>query len=164
MRIDLDKHWWVVNVAAGVVGLIVLMLADAFFPTLESYAMYFFLILVGLSFLWLFVTRAEQAPWAIAPAVGCFTFVVVGLVNQMTGAETFGWVGSLIVGLGAAIIAAVPNPRIEIKVAYVVSLWFLVPGFLLSPLPLALRIILAAASVVAVAYLLWQNREAFRPT
>ena len=162
MNVDLDKNWWIVNVAAGVVGIIPLLLADAFSLDLEPYTVLFFLTMVGLSFLWVFITRKERVPWAIAPVVGCFTFIAVALLQAITGQDTFNWASSLVVGLGAVVMAIIPNPRIEIKIGYFISMWFLVPGFLLSPLPPALRIILAVASVLFLAYLLWRNREAIR--
>lgn len=109
MDIDLQKNWWIVNVAAGVVGILVVILAEEFFPSLADYAFILFLTLVGLSFLWVFNTKKEIW-WAVAPGVGALAFAVAVVVGLIIGGENNGWLASVIIGIGFLLMAVIPNP------------------------------------------------------
>ena len=157
MNAILRRHWWIVNVAAGVVGIIAMRLAEQYFPSLAPYATILFLTLVGLSFLWVFTTK-KGIWWAVAPGVGAIAFAVALLVSLLIP-ENNGWVGMLILGAAAFVIAAIPNSRDGMKVAYVVGAMILVIGFLMAPVTLVLKIILCVASAALGGYFIWRNRE-----
>jgi hypothetical protein len=159
MKLNLHKNWWIVPVEAAIVGLLAIFLADQFFENLQTAAVFLFLLLVGLSFMWAFSWRGIW--WAVAPGVGLLTVCVIIIVSLFIP-ENNGWVASLILGAGALVIGAIPNPRVEMKIAYVIAPWMLVIGFLISPLPLALRIVLAVASILFVIYLIWRNLDKFK--
>jgi UDP-N-acetylmuramyl pentapeptide phosphotransferase/UDP-N-acetylglucosamine-1-phosphate transferase len=55
--------------------------------------------------------------WAVAPGVGGIAFAVAILVSLLIP-ENNGWASVLILGVAAFLIAAIPNVRDSIKVAY----------------------------------------------
>jgi len=157
MNVILRRHWWIVNVAAGVVGIIAMRLAEEYFPSLAPYATMLFLTLVGLSFLWVFTTK-KGIWWAVAPGVGAIALAVAVLVSLLIP-ENNGWVGMLILGAAAFLIAAIPNVRDGMKVAYIVGAMTLVIGFLMAPIAPVWKIILCIASAALGGYFIWRNRE-----
>ena len=154
MNIDLQKHWWIVIVVAAVVGIAILILADNLLPSLSPYAVLLFLVLLGASFLWAFITRGIF--WAVAPGVGVLA-LAVGVVVSFFVPENNGWVATLILGVGSIVIGAIPNPRGEIKVTYFIGAMILVIGFLLAPLAPLWKIILCVASALGGAYVIWRS-------
>jgi hypothetical protein len=159
MNTNLQKQWWIVPAVAGAVGLVAVLLADEFLPSLESYAFLLLLILVGLSFLWAFAKR--DVWWAVAPGVGALTATVAVLVNLYLP-ENNGWIATLILGGGVFVIAAIPNRRIEVNVAHFVGIVIVVIGFLISPLRTVWKIALIVASILLAAYFAWLDREDMR--
>ena len=158
MDIDLQKNWWIVNVAAGVVGVLVMILAEQFFPSLDDYATILFLTLVGLSFLWVFNTKKEIW-WAVAPGVGALALAVASVANLIIG-ENNGWLASVIIGIGFLLMAVIPNPRAEIlPIGYIGAIFALVIGLLMAPITIPWKIIFCLASALIVGYFAWRNRE-----
>ncbi len=160
MNIDLQKNWWIVNVVAGVVGIAVDSLADQYFPSAAPYTSIFFLTLVGLSFLWVFNTKKEIW-WSVAPGVGVLSLAVAGVVNLFIP-ENNGWVATLILGVAGFVIAALPNPRPEIKITYLIATLILVIGFLMAPLPTLWKIVSCVVCVMVGGYFTWLNRRHFQ--
>ena len=64
---------------------------------------------MGLSFLWVFVAR--RIFWAVAPGVGALGLAVAVIVSAFVP-ENNGWVGTLILGASAFVMAALPNPSL----------------------------------------------------
>jgi hypothetical protein len=160
MDINLKKNWWVVNVAAFAVGILVAELTERYFEGLATYGGIFLFTLLGLSFLWVFNTRRDLF-WAIAPAVGCFAFAIAGFVSPLFP-DNNGWVATLILGVAGFVIAAIPNPRPEMKVSYGIGAMVLVIGFLLAPISLFWKIISSIVVVGLAVYFLWRDREELR--
>jgi hypothetical protein len=156
MNIDLQKRWWNVPAVAGGVGLLLLILVDELFPSLELYAMLLFLLLVGGSFLWVF--GACRKFWAVAPGVGALGFAVAVIVTEFVPEPT-GWVAALILGVTAFVMAAIPNPEPTFKGIYVIGAFILLIGFIMAPLAILWKVILCVASAALGAYLLWRNRD-----
>jgi len=85
--------------------------------------------------------------------------LAVAVLVSLLIPENNGWVGMLILGAAAFVIAALPNVRDGIKVAYVVGAMILVIGFLMAPVTLVWKIILCVASAALGGYFIWRNRE-----
>lgn len=157
MNINPNIQWWRVVAGLGLFGLAAVFIADQFFQEAAEYVFVAVMILLGLSFMWAFYTRGVF--WAVAPGVGLLALAVAGIMSWFVP-ENNGWVSTLILGAGAYVIGAIPNPRGEMKVAYPIGAMLLVIGFLLAPLSAALTIVLCVVTVLATGYLVWKNREA----
>ena len=155
MNVDLQKHWWIVPAVAGGVGVLFLVLAGELLPSLELYAVLFFLLLVGASFLWVFYARKKF--WAVAPGVGALGLAVAVIVSALIPPNN-GWVGTLILGATAFVMAALPNPNPALKGIYVVGVLILVIGCLMAPVTVVWKVILCVASAALGGYMLWRNR------
>jgi hypothetical protein len=156
MNINLEKHWWIVPVIAGVVGLLAVLLANRFLPSLVLYALLLLLVLVALSFLWALVWR--DIWWAVAPNVWALTAAVALAVNALLPVNN-GWIAVLILGAGTFVIAAIPNRRVEVNIAHFVGIVIVVFGFLLSPIRIVWKIVFIAVSILFATYLAWLDRE-----
>ena len=156
MNVDLQKRWWIVPAVAGGLGVVLLVLVGELLPSLEFYAMLLFFLLVGLSFVWVFVVPRKF--WAVAPGVGALGIAVALIVSQFIP-ENNGWVGTLILAVTVFVMAAIPNPWPPFKGVYAVGLLILLIGFMMVPLPVVWRIVLCVATVLVGAYLFWRDRE-----
>jgi hypothetical protein len=156
MNINLEKHWWIVPVIAGVVGLLAVLLANQFLPSLVLYALLLLLVLVALSFLWALVWR--DIWWAVAPNVWALTAAVALAVNALLPVNN-GWIAVLILGAGTFVIAAIPNRRVEVNIAHFVGIVIVVFGFLLSPIRIVWKIVFIVVAILFATYLAWLDRE-----
>jgi hypothetical protein len=156
---DLQKHWWIVPTTAGIIGVATLILAEQFFPNAVDFAVALLLSLVGLSFMWVFYAR--DVFWAVAPGVGCLTFVVIGIVYQFIP-ENNGWVATLMMSAGTMLIAAIPNRRPEMKVCYLIGDFILFIGILMMPVTLVWKVLLLVAAAAVTGLLVWRNYDTLR--
>jgi hypothetical protein len=148
--------WWRVVAAVGLFGLAAVFIADQFVEEATDYVLMLALVLLGLAFMWAFYARGVF--WAVAPGVGLLAVVVAGIVTYFAP-ENNGWIATLILGAAAYIIGAIPNPRGEIKIAYLIGGMILVIGFLLAPMAVAVKVVLSAVTVIVTIFLLWRYRE-----
>lgn len=156
MNSNLQKHWWIVPLVAGAVGLFALFLANQFFPSLVLYALLFLLVLVALSFLWAFILR--DVWWAVALNVWALTAAVALVVNAFLPKNN-GWIAALILGAGTFVIAAIPNRRVEVNIAHFIGIVVVVFGFLISPIRIVWKIVFIVASILLALYFAWLDRE-----
>jgi hypothetical protein len=148
--------WWIGPVIACVVGLVALLAARLFSPSLELYALLFLLVLVGLSFLWAFIQR--DVWWAVAFNIWALTAAIALIVNAFLP-ENNGWIAALIFGAGTFVIAAIPNRRVEINVAHFVAILILLAGFVISPLRTLWKIVFIIVALLLAAYFAWLDRD-----
>ena len=159
MNINPNIQWWRVVVAVGLFSLAAVVLADQFLEEASEIVFLLALVLLGLSFMWAFYARGIF--WAVAPGIGLFAFAAAGIVSHIVP-ENNGWVSTLILGAAAYVIGAIPNPRGEVKAAYLIGAMLLVIGFLLAPLTVAWTVVLCVATVLLTGYLAWRNKEALQ--
>ena len=156
MNSNRQISWWIGPVVAGVVGLVALLAARLFSPSLELYALLFLLVLVGLSFLWAFIQH--DVWWAVACNVWALTAAIALIVNTFLPKNN-GWIAALILGAGTFMIAAIPNRRVEINVAHFVAILILLFGFVISPMRTVWKIAFIVVSLLLAAYFAWLDRD-----
>ncbi len=156
MSIDLRKNWWILIAAVSGVGFVVLVLATELFPAAESYALILFTTSLGLSFLWVFGI-SEKTWWAVAPGTGLLAFAVMGVLSPFIP-ENNGWIGMMMLAFAAFVIAAIPNPRPEMRgTGFAVGSGILMIGFLLFPVGPMWKLVLFVVYVpigLTIGYLL----------
>ena len=157
MNINPNVQWWRVVAGVGLFCLAAVVIADQFFEDAVDFVFISAVVVLGLAFMWAFYARGVF--WAVAPGVGLLAVAVAGVVSQFTP-ENNGWVSTLILGAAAYVIAAIPNPRADMKGIYAIGAMLLVIGFILAPLTAPWTIALCAATVLLTGYLLWRNRRA----
>lgn len=157
MKINPNIQWWRVVAGVGLFSLAAVIIADQFFEDAVDFVFILAMIALGLAFMWAFYVRGVF--WAVAPGMGLLAFAVAGTVSQFIP-ENNGWVSTLILGTAAYVIAAIPNPRADMKGIYAIGAMLLVIGFILAPLSVPWTVVLSAVTVLLTGYLLWRNREA----
>ena len=65
----------------------------------------------------------------------------------------------LLLGLGAYVIAVIPNEKVWINVFYILGLILVLAAIYISPIVLLWQIVLAVAFVLLLALTLWMDRE-----
>ncbi len=159
IKLDQHKHWWVAVVAASVIGIAALLIADQWMPGYQPLAAFLFFALLGGSFCWAYYIEQEHLWWAIIPGLGLLTLCAVMLTNTFIGMDaTNDWLNVLVMGIGAAIIAAVLSHRNARQTLIIVSMFIFIVGFAMSPFTTTLKIILIAVDVLAAAFFLWRGQ------
>jgi hypothetical protein len=160
-KFDAKKQWWWVVIAAGVVGIAAMVIIDRWLPDLQPIGMILMLGLIGAAFCWAYAVDKERQWWAIIPGLAAFTFLAALLADAVIGTDPANdWVGALVLGAGAVIIAAVlkrVNARFVLVVVAVITLFV---GILMSPATPLLKGILVAVDFLLAIFYLWRNRKA----
>ena len=159
MKRNRQTSWWIVPVIACAIGLIALIVASQFTPSLLVYALLVLLMLVGAAFLWAFIAR--DVWWAVAPGVWALAGAAAVALNVFLP-EHNGWIDVLILGAGTFLIAALPNRRIEVNVAHFVAIVVVVIGFLISPMRTVWKVVFIVLSILLAMYFAWLDRDDMR--
>jgi hypothetical protein len=150
------KNWAGFPLVVGVLGLIALVVAYMLpqidvSPVLAAVA-----ALLGFAFLWAFGRR--DVWWAVIPGVGLLALALICLVNCLLLGNIL-WMSVLLLGLGAYVIAVIPNDKVWINVFYIVGLILVLIAIYISPIVQMWQIVLAVAFVLLLALTLWMDRE-----
>lgn len=153
------EGWAGFPLIVGVLGLIALAWAYVYRPELLSFAMAATTALLGITSLWAFVRK--DIWWAVIPGVGLLTLAAICLVYCfLLGNIT--WMGVLLLGLGAYVIAVIPNERVGINLFYLLGLILVLVSIYLSPIVRVWQLVLAIAFLLLFALTLWLDREDLR--
>jgi hypothetical protein len=150
------KSWAGFPLVVGVIGLVALLLAYLFRKDLVAPVMAGAAALLGIAFLWAFSKR--DVWWAVIPGVGLLSLALICLVYCLILGSVV-WLGILLLGLGAYVIAVIPNEKVWINVSYILGLILVLIAIYISPMILMWKIILAVAFVLLFALTLWLDRE-----
>jgi hypothetical protein len=150
------KSWAGFPLVVGVIGLVALLLAYLFRKDLISPVMAGASAMLGLAFLWAFGSR--DVWWAVIPGVGLLILGLICVANCLL-LSSIVWLSILLLGLGAYLIAVIPNDKVWINVFYVLGLILTLIAILLSPIVQIWQIILMIAFVLLFALTLWLDRE-----
>ena len=153
------KSWAGFPFVIGVLGLVVIVFLSVLHPNLLSQVMAVVTALLGVAFLWAFGRR--DVWWAVIPGVGLLTLSLICLVYCLFLGSIV-WMGVLLLGLGAYVIAVIPNEKVWINVSYVIGLILVLFGIYLSPIVRWWKVALAAAFVLLFVVTLWLDREDLR--
>jgi hypothetical protein len=156
MKHNRQKDWWIAPVIACAIGLVPLIIANQFAPSLLAYALLVLLVLVGAAFLWAFIAR--EVWWAVAPGVWALAGAAAVTLNLYLPQHN-GWIDVLILGAGTFLIAALPNRRIEVNIAHFVAIVIVVIGFLLSPMRTVWKVVFIVLSILLAVYFAWLDRD-----
>lgn len=159
-----QKQWWIVIVVVVVVAVALNAAIAQWLPDYEMLGGFLLLGLIGLSFGWVYTVDKERLWWAIIPCLGMFTLLAAGLADLFIGPDPANdWVNVLVIGLGAALIAALLKRAEARSVLILVAMFSILVGFIMSPFTVALKGLLIAVDVLLAIYLLRQVRgPAFR--
>jgi hypothetical protein len=139
-----------------VLGLVALVFTFVLRPGLIAQVMAIVSALLGVALLWAFGRR--DVWWAVIPGVGLLTLAVICLVYCLL-LGSIEWMVVLLLGLGAYVIAVIPNEKVWINVFYILGLILVLVAIVLSPIVLAWQIVLAVAFVLLFVLTLWLDRE-----
>jgi len=160
-KFDAKKQWWLVVIAAGVVGIAAMVIFDQWLPDLQLVGPILMLGLIGAAFCWAYAVDRERQWWAIIPGLGAFTFLAALLADALIGMDPANdWVGAVVPGIGAVVIAAVlkrANARFVLVVVAVITFFV---GILMSPASPLVKGILVAVDFLLAVFYLWRNRKA----
>ena len=151
-----QKSWAGFPLVVAVIGLAVLLLSYFLRPDLVSYVLAAVSALLGMAFLWAFAKR--DVWWAVIPGVGLLALALVCLVYGLLLGSIV-WLGILLLGLGAYVIAVIPNDKVWINLFYLVGLILVLVAIILSPIVPVWQIILVVAFVLLFVLTLWLDRE-----
>jgi hypothetical protein len=150
------KSWAGFPLFVAVLGLVAILLAYFFWPDLVPPVLAGALAVLGIALLWAFGRR--DVWWAVLPGVGLLALAALCLVYCLLLGSIV-WLGILILGLAAYVIAVIPNEKIWINVFYVLGLILVLAAIYISPIVQLWKIILAIAFVLLFALTLWLDRE-----
>lgn len=150
------KQWAGLPLLAGVIGLLALLRAYLFQSDWTSYALAGTSALLGLAFLWTFGRHGVW--WAVVPGVGLLAAALVCLVYCLLWGN-IAWLGLLILGLGAYVIAVLPNRKVWINAFYLLGVFLVLVAIYISPIVRMWQIILAVAFLLLLLLTLWLDRE-----
>ena len=154
-----NKGWAWFPLVVGALGLVAFLLAYLLRPTWVSPVMAVASALLGIAFLWVFVER--EIWWAVLPGVGLLTLAALCLVYCLL-LGSIAWLGILLLGLGAYVIAAIPNEKVWINAFYVLGLILVLIAIFVSPIVLPWQIVLSVAFLLLFVLTLWLDREDLR--
>jgi hypothetical protein len=140
----------------GVLGLVALALAYLYRPDMLAFVLTSTLALQGIVFFWAFVRRDTW--WAVIPGVGLFSLALICLTYCLIVGSIV-WLGVLILGLGAYVIAVIPNDKVWVNVFYVLGLLLVLFAIYLSPIIQLWQVILVAVFLLLLVLTLWLDRE-----
>ena len=150
------KSWAGFPLVVGALGLIALIIAYVVPHFDVSPVLAAVTALLGLAFLWAFGRR--DIWWAVIPGVGLLALALICLVNCLLLGSIL-WMSVLLLGLGAYVIAVIPNDKVWINVFYILGLILVLTAIYISPIVLMWQIVLVAAFVLLLALTLWLDRE-----
>lgn len=153
------QNWAGFPLVVGVLGLAALVLAYVLRPGWVVQVIAAAATLLGIAFVWAFARR--DVWWAVIPGVGLLTLALIGLVYYWLLGSIL-WLGVLLLGLGAYVIAAIPNQKVWINVFYLLGLILVIVAIFVSPIVLAWQIALTVAFLLLFALTLWLDREDLR--
>ncbi|HJW89996.1 MAG TPA: hypothetical protein VJ436_05095, partial [Anaerolineales bacterium] len=156
-----QKHWWVVIAVVAVLGVAAIQITEQWFPGNTLIGAFLFFALIGAVFCWVYTVNRERLWWAIIPGILCLTVLVAMLSDLWIGTDPENdWIGVLILGIGAAIVAAVlKRPDARFVLAFVTMITLLV-GFAMGPFSWALKVVLIAVDVLGFGFYAWRKSSA----
>ena len=158
-KFNAQKHWWVVIVAAAVVGVAAILITEQWVPGYGDVGGLLFFGFIAAGFCWVYSINRERLWWAIIPGLGVFVFLVALLTDLFIGTDPENdWLNVLVIGIGAVIIAAVLKRRDAKRVLIIVAMFALLVGIAMAPLTPVLKGVLIAADVLAVGFFIWRKK------
>jgi hypothetical protein len=150
------KSWAGFPLVVAVIGLAAILLAYFFRPDRVSPVLAGVSALLGIAFLWAFARRGVW--WAVILGVVLLALALICLVYCLLLGSIV-WLGVLILGLAAYVIAVIPNQKVWINVFYVLGLGLVLAAIYISPIVQVWKIVLAAAFVLLFVLTLWLDRK-----
>jgi len=149
-------QWWTVIPGITLLGLMVLVLADQFFPNFENiWGGGIFLAGIALSF-WLVYLVNREAWWAIIPAGVLTTLAIVAMLDSF--AVDSGWIFLIGLGLTFALVGILPTPQGRMTWAFIPAGILLFLGVLTaSPLVPLINYIWPVALIILGGYFIFRN-------
>jgi len=124
--------------------------------------------LIGIAFCVVFAIDKERFWWAIIPGLGAFTLMAAMLADAAIGTDPENdWASVLVIAAGTGGIAMVLQRPDARRVLAIVAVFALTIGILMTPMDIAIRVILALVVVVAAAVSLWGSsghRKTLKPS
>ena len=156
-----QRHWWIVVVALAVVGIAGMEITDQWMPDNSIIGPFLLLGLIGAGFCWVYSIDKERLWWAIIPGLGAFTLLATLLSDILVGTDPENdWLNVLVIGIGAAIIAAVLKRLDAKQVLIIVAMFTFLVGIAMAPLTTVLKVVLIAADILVAAFILLRMRRA----
>ena len=152
----MQKYWWVVLVVGGVAALAAMLIVATWYPGSELVGAFVAFGLLGAAFLWVHAIDRERFWWAIIPGLGALTLMAGMLLDLAIGTESkYDYLDVAVLGIGATIIGLVLK-RLDAKmVLYVVAAFAFGVSIAMSPLTIALKVVLIAVEIAAAAYIVY---------
>ena len=155
------RNWWIVLVVAGILAIAVTLIQQKWLPDYDLAAFLIAIVILGISFYWVYTTDKQGLWWALIPALAMVVLLATGIVAYFTPKDASGSspFGVITMGLGAVIIGFVlkrPNAKF---VLYAIAIITLLVGILMLPVVLIWKIIFIVVEVLLIGYLIWQNNR-----
>lgn len=150
------SQWWPLIPGIALLGLMVLILGDAFFPRFtDDLGGSIFLGAIGLSF-WAVYLVNREAWWAVIPAGVMTTLAIVAGLDSFV--RDSGWIFLVGLGLTFALVGVLPTPAGRMTWAFIPAGVLLVLGlFTSSSLTPFLNYIWPAALIILGGYFILKN-------
>ncbi len=150
------SQWWTVIPGITLLGLMVLVLADQFFPSFENlWGGGIFLGGIALSF-WVVYFVNREAWWAIIPAGVLTTLAIVATLDNFV--NDAGWIFLFGVGLTFAIVGVLPTSQGNMTWAFIPAGIMLLLGFFTAtPLYPVINYIWPVALILLGGYFIFRN-------
>ena len=159
-QFNAQKHWWIVIIAVAVMAIAALVITDQWMPAYGALGMVLALGLIGAGFCWVYSINTERLWWAIIPGLGALTVLAAVLPDYAIGTDPKNdWINVLVIGVGAAIIAAVLKRANAKLVLVVVAMFAFLVGLAMAPFTPVLKGVLIAADILVTVLFLWRNRS-----
>jgi hypothetical protein len=154
-----EKQWAGFPLVVGVIGLVALLLAYLYRDDLLTYVLAGTSALLGFAFLWAFGDR--DVWWAVIPGVGLIVLALICLVYCLLFGSV-AWLAVLLLGMGAYMIAVIPNRKEWINAFYLLGLALVLIAIYISPIVQMYKIILAVVFLLLFVLTLWLDRDDLR--
>ncbi len=149
IHFNVRKQWWLVISLIVAVSIALLVIAEQWQPEQHLVGFLLAMTLVGGGFCWLYLLDRDHFWWAIIPGLSAFTLLAAALSDRFIGTDPSNdWSAVLIVGIGTSLISSILKRPDAKRVLILVSMFSLLVGFLMTPIDLALRIVLVAADIL----------------
>ena len=159
-KFNRQKHWWIVIIALVVIGLGITSITNQWMPHYQTLGDSLAFGLIGIGFCWVYSINRERLWWAIIPGLALFTLLAAILSDLLIGTDPENdWIGVLVIGVGALIIAAVLRRMDARLVLLIVAMFSFLVGIAMAPISWALKGILIAADVLALVFYVWRKRD-----
>ncbi len=157
-KFNAKKQWWVVIAAIGIITTAFFLIAEQWFPNLQPLSAFLTMGLLGAGFCWVYALDQEKHWWAIIPGLALLIILVITLAVYFIGIETKDqWINVLALGVGAAIIGAVLKRKPAKLTLYIIALFTLLVGILMSPVATLLKVLLIVVDAGLLGYFAWRN-------